>query len=570
MTNSLLGNRYQVIRPLSSGGFGDTYLAEDQHSPTKQRCVVKKLRPINEEPQTYQLVKERFDREAVILEDLGKHHPQIPSLYAYFEEDHLFYLVEEWVEGLTILELVAQQGTQSESSVKELLSSLLPVLNYVHNKRIVHRDIKPDNIILRAGDRQPVLIDFGAVKETMGTMMTASGNSARSIVVGTPGFMPSEQSIGRPVYASDLYSLGLTAIFMLTGKLPQELPNDPGTGELNWRQYAPMVSPTLGNALSKAIQVNYRDRYQNTSEMLAALQSSSGIPTTVVSPPPPPSATVVNPYPATAVSPPVVPPSTPATSGGAFAEWQKALMTGSIVGLFAVAAIFVTQARDLFGTNDKETAAVTTEEPAPQNGNGTSNPSGSNQNSSQPPNNSTETVTNPAPPLNPETPPNPQPDAQQNSQPVSPPQSNYSPPAQPTISRDEALQLVNTWQNYKRRLFAPPYDRSLGSDLLTGIAYSKNIRRSDGEQSSVDWLIDNNAYYAYGVQKVDSLQQVIGDSNFANVIVVITEQRTLYVDGKPSQDENSGLEVLRVNYSLQKDQGRWKIADYDTETLSHQ
>ncbi len=365
MANSLLGNRYQVIRPLSSGGFGDTYLAEDQHSPTKQRCVVKKLRPMNEEPQTYQLVKERFDREAVILEDLGKHHPQIPSLHAYFEEDHLFYLVEEWVEGSTLSELVAQQGTQSESSVKEVLSSLLPVLNYVHSKRIVHRDIKPDNIILRVSDRQPVLIDFGAVKETMATVVTASGNSTRSIVVGTPGFMPSEQSIGRPVYASDLYSLGLTAIYLLTGKLPQELPSDPGTGEMSWRQYAPMVSPTLGNVLSKAIQVNYRDRYQNAPEMLAALQSNSGIPTTVVSLPPPPSATVVNAYPATAAPLPVAPSAAISPSQSVFSEWQKMLIIGSIMGIFVVSAVALIQYpgwlqsnENKNGENNQDTQAV--------------------------------------------------------------------------------------------------------------------------------------------------------------------------------------------------------------------
>ncbi len=81
-------------------------------------------------------------------------------------------------------------------------------MEYVHSKRIVHRDIKPDNILIRYADGKPILIDFGAVKEMMGTVVTASGNSSRSIVIRTPGFMPSEQTAGRPVFASDLYSLG--------------------------------------------------------------------------------------------------------------------------------------------------------------------------------------------------------------------------------------------------------------------------------------------------------------------------------------------------------------------------
>lgn len=552
MTSNLLGNRYQVIRSLSSGGFGDTYLAEDQHSPTKRRCVIKKLHPINEEAQTYQMVQERFDREAAILEDLGSHHPQIPTLYAYFEEDGLFYLVEEWVEGSTLSEIVAREGVQSEGSVKELLSSLLPVLDYVHSKRIVHRDIKPDNIILRVGDRVPVLIDFGAVKETMSSTMTPSGKSTRSIVVGTPGFMASEQSVGRPVYASDLYSLGLTAVYLLTGKIPQYLASDPATGEISWRQYAPRVSPTLGNVLDKAIQMSYRDRYHNASEMLAALQLSPtipvspAIPPTIASAPPPQSPTVVS-TPAAGTTPSYV----ASSNRGTLSEWQKALITGSVVGIFAVAAIVLVQVSDLFNSKDNGSEEANNSEATPESID------------------TDEEISSPDPGATPDS-PSPSPTATSPPSPSPTQTPPYQPPPQQTISQDDAVQLINNWQGYKRRLFAPPYDRSRGSDLLTGVAYSKNIRRTDGQQSSVDWLIDNNAHYTYGVQKIDSVERIVGDSKFASVIVVLTEQRTLYVGGKPSQDKNSGLDVLRVNYSLQRQGGRWKIADYKTETLSHQ
>ncbi len=269
----LLKNRYQVIRVLGSGGFGETFLAEDTQMPSGCRCVIKQLKPVANNPQVYQLVQERFQREAAILEELGGNNNQIPRLNAYFTEDGLFYLVQEYIEGQTLTQKLQQHGVLSESSVKDILINILPVLEYVHSKRIVHRDIKPDNIIIRYTDGKPILIDFGAVKETMATVMTVSGNSGRSIVIGTPGFMPSEQTAGRPVFSSDLYSLGLTAIYLLTGKIPQELPTDPATGEIVWRHYALSVSPSFAAVLDKAIQSHPRDRFSSAREMLQALQT---------------------------------------------------------------------------------------------------------------------------------------------------------------------------------------------------------------------------------------------------------------------------------------------------------
>ena len=145
---------------------------------------------------------------------------KFPKLYAYFSEQDQFYLVEEWVEGQTLTQTLQKLGPLDEPAVQKLLIHLLPVLDYIHKQQIVHRDIKPDNIVVRQRDEKPVLIDFGAVKETMGTVINSQGQSSRSIVIGTPGFMASEQSAGRPIYASDLYSLGLTAIYLLTGKTP--------------------------------------------------------------------------------------------------------------------------------------------------------------------------------------------------------------------------------------------------------------------------------------------------------------------------------------------------------------
>ncbi|AFZ14793.1 serine/threonine protein kinase [Crinalium epipsammum PCC 9333] len=334
MTQQLLNNRYLLIKALATGGFGDTFLAEDTQMPSQRRCVIKRLKPISNNPQVYQIVKERFQREAAILEQLGDVNTQIPHLYAYFEADGHFYLIQQWIEGETLSQKVQQQGVLPENDVRDILISLLPVLDYIHSHRIVHRDIKPDNIIFRRQDQKPILIDFGAVKETMATVVNSPGNTTSSIVIGTPGFMPSEQTAGRPLYASDLYSLGLTAIYLLTGKLPQQLETDIQTGEIIWHDSTLNVSPSFAAVLDKAIQSHPRDRYPTAKDMLEALQSSL--------PSIPPTINIYQPapiYPNPTLPPPATLPiqTAPTNSGNRF----NALIFGSMISLSLIVASLV-------------------------------------------------------------------------------------------------------------------------------------------------------------------------------------------------------------------------------------
>lgn len=281
--STLLSSRYHVLQVIGEGAFGKTFLAEDIHMPTRRRCVVKQLKPIAQ-VEIYQLVQERFEREAALLEILGESNNQIPKLYAYFAELGRFYLVQEWIEGKTLTKRLFEDKQLSQEVVNGILMSLLSVLEYIHSRNIIHRDIKPDNIIIRQGDGKPVLIDFGVVKEVM--KVDALGNPTSSIVAGTPDFMALEQVGGKPVFASDLYSLGMTAISLLTGKMPKEMIN-PLTGEISWRTHASVVEDGFASILDRATKPSFSDRYKTALEMLESLQCKVNIERTIIANPSP-------------------------------------------------------------------------------------------------------------------------------------------------------------------------------------------------------------------------------------------------------------------------------------------
>lgn len=279
----LLNKRYRILNSLRSGGFAHTYVAEDQAMPTRPRCVVKQFTYRHDDETVYQQVAERFFREAAVIESLGKQSDQIPSLFAYFEEDEQLYLVQEWIDGDPFDTFVRPERRLNESRVQDLLVSLLPVLDLIHSKGFIHRDIKPSNIILRRADNQPVLIDFGVVKELLkGTVARGTEENSRTIIVGSPGFTAPEQIAGYPVFASDFFSLGMTAISLLTGKNPAR----PVSGTFRWREHVPDITPHLATILEKSIAPDRTQRFQTAQAMLKALLD----PPAQSPPPAPPSA----------------------------------------------------------------------------------------------------------------------------------------------------------------------------------------------------------------------------------------------------------------------------------------
>ena len=268
----LLRDRYRVVKALGQGGFGATFLANDEALPGEPSCVIKQLRPSLTAPHVLQMARELFEREALTLGKIGN-HPQVPRLLDYFEEREQFYLVQEYISGATLQQEVKRAGVFSELALKQFLSDLLPLLQYIHEQKVIHRDIKPANLIRRDQDSRLVLIDFGAVKNQVEQVAaTLSEHSAfTAYAIGTPGFAPPEQMAMRPVYASDIYAIGVTCIYLLTGKSPKDLEYNPTTGEMMWEKKV-QVSDHLSKVLRKMLEVSVRNRYQTSEEVLKALE----------------------------------------------------------------------------------------------------------------------------------------------------------------------------------------------------------------------------------------------------------------------------------------------------------
>ena len=490
----LQNGKYTILQEIGRGGFGVTFKA--MHHYLGQEVVMKTINERLRQHPDFPKFQRQFQDEAKRLAACV--HPHIVRVSDFFEEDSLPYMVMEYIRGDTLGAAFVLPGIPlPEATAIHYIRQIGAALQVVHNNGLLHRDIKPDNIILRFSDSKPVLIDFGAVKVTMNTEMSPSGNSSQSIVIGTPGFMPMEQIAGRPLFSSDLYSLGLTAIYLLTGKIPQDLPTEPTMGNILWRHFAPYLNVGFGDILDKAVAYHPRDRYLNTREMLTALQTLSNpvvpafvpiaqstTPTVIAAPvtPFPTSQPSYQPYPQTQY---------PVSSNNGLGTWQQAVIIGSVIGSFLVGGLWVLGIIN----KPKETTAVI-------------------DNSSQPTTSSIQSNISSPYPTN-------QPTTSSYSYPTTQPTTSISEPIQPQttttlISQQAAIQLLETWLAAKRQIFSPPYNKQLGSQLLTGPVYTKFINKTDNPDaclarsnneddclSSVDWLIRNRAYWVYGVQKID-------------------------------------------------------------------
>ncbi len=273
----ILAGRYQIVKPLGGGGFGQTFLARDLQLPNTPACVVKQLKPQLHSPQELAIAKRLFDSEAKTLHDLGS-HDQIPRLFAHFEQGGEFYLVQEFIEGETLDHEIGSKKLWNQKEVILALRDILQVLAFVHRSQVIHRDIKPANLIRRRSDRKIVLIDFGAVK-ALGSdsieRFLEEGNETRTVVVGSLVYMPNEQLAGQPKFCSDIYALGLMCLQAFTGLSFKELPRDKHNNEYSCALASDKVNIKINSGLAaiidKMIRYDYRQRYQDATDTLQAL-----------------------------------------------------------------------------------------------------------------------------------------------------------------------------------------------------------------------------------------------------------------------------------------------------------
>ena len=294
----VLAERYRALKIIGQGGFGRTFQAVDEYKPSKPFCVIKQFFPQAQGTKTLEKAAELFAQEAQRLDGLGR-HPQIPELLAYFTQDNRQYLVQEFINGQNLQQELEESGAFDESQILELLRNLLPVLEFIHSQQVIHRDIKPENIIRRKNNNQfnpvrypvrassspdkinPVqtsispenniiLVDFGAAKYATMTALAVTGT-----VIGSAGYVAPEQAVGKVTFASDIYSLGVTCIHLLTGVAPFDL-FDVSESDWVWRDYLKSrVSDGVGEILDKMIVGATKKRFENVGEILSLILPTS-------------------------------------------------------------------------------------------------------------------------------------------------------------------------------------------------------------------------------------------------------------------------------------------------------
>ncbi|MGF1460718.1 MAG: protein kinase [Leptolyngbyaceae cyanobacterium] len=267
---AMLRGRYIPQKLIGRGGFGRTYLAQDSDR-LNAPCVIKQFVPQTKGTQAFNKAVELFNQEAVRLHDLGE-HVQIPALLAYFEQDHFLYLVQQFIDGKNLIQEVLEHGPLDEIGVRNLLLDCLPVLDFIHQQNVIHRDITPTNLIRRDTDRRLFLIDFGIAKH-FGEALTESAGTR----IGTEGYAPIEQLRGGQAFqSSDLYSLGATCLHLLTGRKPENL-YDHMAGAWRWQeilaQQGRSISPELTAVLDRLVQDAVGDRFPSAKSTLEALKS---------------------------------------------------------------------------------------------------------------------------------------------------------------------------------------------------------------------------------------------------------------------------------------------------------
>ena len=267
---TLLDNRFSILHIERTNNFSKVFFALDTYQNPPRNCAIKVYKPISQKPQLQEWIVREFQKEAARLKQLSLTNEYLPEIYTYFHDSQAYYIARELVEGATFEEKVQDRGTFSCSMVREILRKLLLMLDNLHREKVVHQNIKPKNIIERDGDLAPISINFGGLEQIVATFDFHGDKNIFSLN-DTLGYAPSEQALGKATPTSDLYSLGLTAIYLLTAKNPKDLSIDLDSGNYLIPPQIKARDPNLAAIIARAVHLNPSDRYGAASEMLDAL-----------------------------------------------------------------------------------------------------------------------------------------------------------------------------------------------------------------------------------------------------------------------------------------------------------
>jgi len=298
-----LQDRYSAIQLIGQGGFGRTFLAIDANGGTDERLEKTRDRsqapisPSSHQPQSLCVIKQLlvrdamaialFQQEAQRLQELGS-HPQIPAFFDFFQQEQSLYLVQEFIPGQNLEELLQEQGTLTPAQIWDVLAQLLPVLKYIHDRKVIHRDIKPANIIRKflyppiaredaIHRRDLILVDFGAAKVIHPLDLVQTGTS-----IGSAEYVAPEQARGKATFASDLYSLGVTCIHLLTNVPPFDL-FDSVNDRWAWREFLPIqeqdgsgsgICDRLGDILDRLLHHALSQRFASADQVIERMQEN--------------------------------------------------------------------------------------------------------------------------------------------------------------------------------------------------------------------------------------------------------------------------------------------------------
>ena len=260
-----LGDRYEAIHTVGTGQNSRTFLGRDRTTLIKPQCLIKRFTPTGTTRLAQEAAAEQFRKDIVHLA-IASRHPYIPNLLSYFERERHQFLVQEFLVGTHLDQhLQDKAGPFSGEDVWALLKDVLPILHHLHGHHIIHRDIKPTNLRRPTNQSHWWLVDLGAVKPLTATRMAQPGT-----VVGSAEYAAPEQLRGEATFASDLYSLGVVCLHLLTGLHPFDL-FDSAFSCWRWRSIVPDVDERLATAIDGMIQPALSARVASVEEVMTAL-----------------------------------------------------------------------------------------------------------------------------------------------------------------------------------------------------------------------------------------------------------------------------------------------------------